>query len=162
MRMLAGHRGPIEAGQQDPAKAAPNEGKPSMRTKLTKIGTWRNRRPPLIAGVGILAAATALGVAAAVAPSATAQPASAQAKAGYGAPPSITKQYFGSTTEPYTGKVTPTYRYTLSNGNGMSVDLLSYSAITQAINVPGKDGKTADVVLGFSTLQDYVADVSPP
>jgi aldose 1-epimerase len=162
MRMLAGHRGPIEAGQQDPAKAAPNEGKPSMRTKLTKIGTWRNRRPPLIAGAGILAAATALGVAAAVAPSATAQPATAQAKAGYGAPPSITKQYFGSTTEPYTGKVTPTYRYTLSNGNGMSVDLLSYGAITQAVNVPGKDGTTADVVLGFSTLQDYVANVSPP
>jgi aldose 1-epimerase len=162
MRMLAGHRGPIEAGQQDPAKASPNEGKPSMRTKLAKIGTWRPKRPPLIAGAGILAAATAIGVAAAVAPSATAQPATAQAKAGSGAQPSITKQYFGSTTEPYTGKVTPTYRYTLSNGNGMSVDLLSYGAITQAINVPGKDGTTADVVLGFSTLQDYVANVSPP
>jgi len=164
MRMLAGYRGPIEAGQQDPAKAAPNEGKPSMRTKLTKIGTWRHRKPPLIAGAGILAVATALGVAAAVAPSsaaraATAQPATAQ---GHGAPPSITKQYFGSTTEPYTGEVTPTYRYTLSNGNGMSVDLLSYGAITQAVNVPGKDGTTADVVLGFSTLQDYVTNVSPP
>jgi len=160
--MLAGHRGPIEAGQQDPAKASPNEGKPSMRTKLAKIGTWRHKRPPLMAGAGILAAATAIGVAAAVAPSATAQPATAQAKAGSGGSLSITKQYFGSTTEPYTGKVTPTYRYTLSNGSGMSVDLLSYGAITQAINVPGKDGATADVVLGFKTLQDYVTNVSPP
>ncbi len=44
----------------------------------------------------------------------------------------------------------------------MSVDLLSYGAITQAINVPGKNGKTADVVLGFKTLQDYVANDSPP
>jgi aldose 1-epimerase len=44
----------------------------------------------------------------------------------------------------------------------MSVDLLSYGAITQAINVPGKSGKTADVVLGFKTLQDYVKNVSPP
>ena len=160
--MLAGHRGPIEAGQQDPAKASPNEGKPSMRTKLAKIGTWRHKRPPLMAGAGILAAATAIGVAAAVAPSATAQPATAQAKAGSGGSLSITKQYFGSTTEPYTGKVTPTYRYTLSNGSGMSVDLLSYGAITQAINVPGKDGATADVVLGFKTLQEYVTNVSPP
>ena len=28
--------------------------------------------------------------------------------------------------------------------------------------MPGKNGKTADVVLGFKTLQDYVANASPP
>ncbi|MGH3294392.1 MAG: hypothetical protein ACRDP7_21565, partial [Trebonia sp.] len=133
-----------------------------MRTKLTKIGTWRSKRPPLIAGAGILAAATAVGVVAALAPSATAQPVTGQMNAGHAAPLSISKQYFGSTTEPYTGKVTPTYRYTLTNGRGMSVDLLSYGAITQAINVPGKNGRSADVVLGFKTLADYVANVSPP
>jgi aldose 1-epimerase len=124
------------------------------------------KRPPVRTGVGILilAAASALGVAA-VAPSAVAQPASGQAstaKAGYTAPLSITRQYFGSTTEPYTGKLTPTYRYTLTNGRGMTVQLLSYGAITQAIDVPGGNGHTADVVLGFSTLKDYVANVSPP
>jgi aldose 1-epimerase len=124
------------------------------------------KRPPVRTGVGILilAAASALGVAA-VAPSAVAQPASGQAstaKAGYTAPLSITRQYFGSTTEPYTGKLTPTYRYTLTNGRGMTVQLLSYGAITQAIDVPGGNGRTADVVLGFSTLKDYVANVSPP
>jgi aldose 1-epimerase len=131
-----------------------------MPAMLTKMGTWSKRRTPVRTGAVILAAAAAaaLGVAA-IAPSATAQPA---AKAGGGGGLSITKQYFGSTTEPYTGKVTPTYRYTLSNGNGMSVDLLSYGAITQAINVPGNDGSTADVILGFKTLQDYVNNVSPP
>ena len=139
-----------------------------MPAMLTKIRTWRNKRTPLIAGAGVLAAATAIGVAAAVAPSAAAQPAQSsqastgQAKAGSGGSLSITKQNFGSTTEPYTGKVTPTYRYTLTNADGMSVDLLSYGAITQAVNVPGKNGQTADVVLGFSTLQDYVNNVSPP
>jgi aldose 1-epimerase len=143
-----------------------------MRTKLAKIGTWRHQRPPVIAGAGILAAATAIGVAAAVAPSAaqaaTARPAAGsqvnagQAKAGSGGSLSITKQSFGSTTEPYTGKLTPTYRYTLTNAHGMSVDLLSYGAITQEINVPGKNGKTADVVLGFATLKDYVDFASPP
>ena len=139
-----------------------------MRTKLGKMNIWRRRKPPIRTGAGILilAAASAVGVAA-IAPAATAQPAPAQAsaaqgKAGNSAPLSITKQYFGSTTEPYTGKVTPTYRYTLSNGRGMTVQLLSYGAITQAVNVPGKNGKTADVVLGFKTLQDYVANDSPP
>jgi aldose 1-epimerase len=103
---------------------------------------------------------------AAVAPSsaaraATTQTAAGQAKAGHSSL-GITKQFFGSTTEPYTGKVTPTYRYTLTNSKGMKVQLLSYGAITQAIDVPGKNGKSADVVLGFKTLRDYVANDSPP
>ena len=81
--MLAGHRGPIEAGQQDPAKATPNEGKPSMPALLAKkIGTWRSKRPPLIAGAGILAAATAIGVTAALAPSSAARAATAQPVTG--------------------------------------------------------------------------------
>ena len=44
----------------------------------------------------------------------------------------------------------------------MSVKLLSFGGITQEINVPGRDGSTADVVLGFKTLKDYVAYDSPP
>ena len=129
-----------------------------MRTKLGKVNTWRPKRPPVRtgAGIAILAAASAVGLAA-VAPAATAQPA---AKAGGGSL-SISKQFFGSTTEPYTGKLTPTFRYTLSNGRGMTIQLLSYGAITQAIDVPGRNG-TADVALGFKTLKDYVAFASPP
>jgi aldose 1-epimerase len=157
--MLAGYRGPEEAGHQVRVKASPNEGKPSMRRELGKTRTWRKKR--VVAGAGVLAAAAALGVAA-FAPAATAQPATSAQKAGYGGALSITKQSFGSTTEPYTGKLTPTYRYTLTNANGMSVDLLSFGAITQEINVPGSSGKPADVVLGFKTLQDYVANDSPP
>ena len=131
-----------------------------MRTKFGKVNTWRPRKPPFRASAGLLVVAAASAVAvAAVAPAASAQP---TAKAGGSGSLSITRQSFGSTTEPYTGKLTPTYRYVLSNGRGMSVDLLSYGAITQAINVPGKNGKTADVVLGFKTLQDYVANDSPP
>ncbi|HEY1819714.1 MAG TPA: aldose epimerase family protein [Trebonia sp.] len=129
-----------------------------MRTKLTKS----RKRRWTGAGLLVLSAATALGVAAAVAPSASAQPATPAQKAGAGGALSISKQYFGSTTEPYTGKLTPTYRYTLKNAHGMTVDLLSFGGITQAIDVPGKNGSTADVVLGFSTLQDYVKNDSPP
>jgi aldose 1-epimerase len=130
-----------------------------MRRELVKIRTWRKKK--IAAGAGVLVAAAALGVAA-IAPSAAAQPATTAQKAGYGGALSITKQYFGSTTEPYTGKLTPTYRYTMTNANGMSVDLLSFGGITQEINVPGSSGQTADVVLGFSSLQDYVNYDSPP
>jgi aldose 1-epimerase len=75
---------------------------------------------------------------------------------------SISKEYFGSTTEPYTGQLTPTYRYTMTNGRGMKIQLLSYGAITQAIYVPGRHGRVKDVVLGFATLNDYVTKDSPP
>jgi aldose 1-epimerase len=74
---------------------------------------------------------------------------------------SLSKEFFGDTTEPYTGKETAVYRYTLSNANGMSVDILTYGGIIQQINVPGRGG-TKDVVLGFKTLRDYVTNDSPP
>ena len=62
------------------------------------------------------------------------------------------------TVEPYTGKETNVYRYTLSNANGMSVQILTFGGIIQDINVPDKSGNVTDVVLGFKTLQDYVTE----
>jgi aldose 1-epimerase len=121
-----------------------------------KLKKWTTSRSSVVAVLG--SAALALGtVAAASAPAAT-----TAAGPNHGHAPSITRQYFGSTIEPYTGKETPTYRYTLTNDKGVSVDLLSFGAITQAIDVPGRNGKVADVVLGFKTLKDYVTEDSPP
>jgi aldose 1-epimerase len=74
----------------------------------------------------------------------------------------LSRQFFGMAIEPYTGKETPVYRYTLANGNGMSVQILTYGGIVQDINVPNRSGQDADVVLGFKTLADYVAQDSPP
>jgi aldose 1-epimerase len=82
--------------------------------------------------------------------------------AGGGGGLSVSKVLFGQTTEPYTGKETDVYRYTLTNARGMSVDILTYGGIVQEINLPGRNGHEADVVLGFSTLQDYVTEDSPP
>src|ERR1700757_2482208 len=75
---------------------------------------------------------------------------------------SISKEFFGTTTEPYTGKPTPTFRYTMTNARGMKIQLLSYGATTQTIYVPGRHGHVKDVVLGFATLADYVKFDSPP
>jgi aldose 1-epimerase len=74
---------------------------------------------------------------------------------------SVSMTDFGSTVEPYTGKVTEVDQYTLKNGNGMSVQILTYGGIVQDINVPGQNGP-ADVVLGFKSLSDYVTFDSPP
>ncbi len=81
---------------------------------------------------------------------------------GGGCSPTVSKQFFGKTIEPYTGKNTAVYRYTLTNCRGMQVKILSYGAITQSIDVPGRNGREADVILGFKTLKDYVTFDSPP
>jgi aldose 1-epimerase len=93
---------------------------------------------------------------------AIAAPASHVARAGGSGGLSVTDQYFGSTIEPYTGKETAVYQYTLSNAKGMSVKILTFGGIIQEINVPDRSGHEADVVLGFKTLQDYVTYDSPP
>ena len=111
--------------------------------------------------------AARLGVAAAVAVAVagtlgvTAASASPQGGGG-GCGPTVSKQFFGKTVEPYTGKTEPVFRYTLSNCRGMTVRILTFGAITQSITVPSRNGTKADVTLGFKTLQDYVTEDSPP
>ena len=93
---------------------------------------------------------------------ATAASAAPARPAGGSCSPTVSSQYFGSTVEPYTGKNTAVYRYTLSNCRGMSVKILSYGGIVQEINAPSRFGQDTDVVLGFRTLADYVKFDSPP
>lgn len=46
--------------------------------------------------------------------------------------------------------------YTLENNNGIKADILNYGAAIKSLFVPGKDGKTDDIVLGYDTIEDYV------
>ncbi len=126
-------------------------------------GMGRQRRLRGSASLGLAAmVAIAVGgsLAATQASAATSAPAARTGSSGSGL--TISKQYFGSTVEPYTGKETAVYRYTLSNAKGMSVKILTFGGILQEINVPGRHGAEADVLLGFKTLQDYVTYDSPP
>ena len=118
------------------------------------LSSRRSRRLGLSGAVIIVAAGA---IAALAAGQASASPARSQPCSA-----SITRAPFGKTVEPYTGKLTQTYRYTLSNCRGMQVHLLSFGAITQSIDVPGRNGRVADVILGFKTLKDYVNFDSPP
>jgi len=113
-------------------------------------------RSALIGLAALVAVAIGGSIAATPASATTARPANS------GGGLSLTRQFFGQTIEPYTGKETNVYRYTLRNANGMSVQILTYGGIVQDIWVPGNNGQEADVVLGFKTLQDYVTYDSPP
>lgn len=48
--------------------------------------------------------------------------------------------------------------YTLTNKSGASVTLSSFGAAIQKIIVPDKDGKLADVVIGYDNLESYMKD----
>ncbi len=65
----------------------------------------------------------------------------------------ITKELFGK--KPCGSEV---YAYTLTNKNGASVKILTMGGIIQSLLVPDRDGKLADVVLGFDNLEGYLKD----
>src|SRR5580704_18082791 len=59
---------------------------------------------------------------------------------------SVSKAFFGSAFDKYAGHNLPVFRYTLRNNRGMSVQIITYGATVQDINVPNRFGRTADVV----------------
>ena len=63
---------------------------------------------------------------------------------------SIKKELFG------THRGCDIYKYTLENGNGMSVVISNFGATILSINVPDKNGEVADVICGYDDLQSYI------
>lgn len=55
---------------------------------------------------------------------------------------------------------TPVHRWTLERA-GVRVRILSYGGIVQSVEVPDRDGRTADVVLGFAGLDEYLENSGP-
>jgi aldose 1-epimerase len=62
----------------------------------------------------------------------------------------ITKKLYGTTAD----GVAVT-EYTLANGAGMEVKIITYGGIITSIRVPGRDGRVENMVLGLVSLQDY-------
>jgi aldose 1-epimerase len=46
-------------------------------------------------------------------------------------------------------------RYTLKNGHGLTLRVITYGAIITELTVPDRNGKLGDVVLGFENLEGY-------
>ncbi|MFJ9741261.1 aldose epimerase family protein [Streptomyces sp. NPDC101166] len=55
---------------------------------------------------------------------------------------------------------TPVHRWTLER-SGVRVRVLTYGGIVQSAEVPDREGRTADVVLGFADLDGYLAHPEP-
>jgi aldose 1-epimerase len=52
------------------------------------------------------------------------------------------------------------YSYTIRNSNNMTVELITYGGIVTHLWVPDADGKLVDVVAGYDSLSEYVADTN--
>ncbi len=52
---------------------------------------------------------------------------------------------------------TPVHLYTLTNAHGLVAKITDYGAIVTELHVPDRAGQLADVVLGFETLDGYLA-----
>jgi aldose 1-epimerase len=46
--------------------------------------------------------------------------------------------------------------YTLRNASGITAKFTNWGTILTELHVPGRDGKTADIVLGFDTVDEYL------
>ena len=64
----------------------------------------------------------------------------------------VTKEAYGKMSDG-----TPVEQYTLSNGE-IETRIITYGGIVVSLMVPDRHGKVADVVLGYDSLQSYVAN----
>jgi aldose 1-epimerase len=64
----------------------------------------------------------------------------------------LIREEFGKST-----KGEKVFLYKLRNDNGITVNLTNYGAIITSIETPDKKGKVDNVVLGFSSLSDYLS-----
>ncbi|MEU6254163.1 aldose epimerase family protein [Streptomyces sp. NPDC047043] len=55
---------------------------------------------------------------------------------------------------------TPVHRWTLERA-GVRVRILSYGGIVQSVEIPDRDGRTGNVVLGFADLDGYLGHPEP-
>ena len=49
-------------------------------------------------------------------------------------------------------------RYTLRNDSGAEVQLTNYGAAIVSVKMPDREGRMADVALGYRAYADYVGD----
>jgi aldose 1-epimerase len=109
--------------------------------------------------VAVMAAVVAVGVCGckpAEAPQATDPPASASQTPAASVPaakPHVAASEFGKLPD---GRAVQ--KFTLDNGQGITASILTYGGIIQSLNVPDRNGRTDDVVLGYDTLDGYLKD----
>ncbi|WP_281360458.1 aldose epimerase family protein [Lentzea indica] len=71
------------------------------------------------------------------------------------ATPTVSREHFGKIGD------TDVDRYVLANPSGITVRVLDLGGVIQSLEAPGRDGEMKNVVLGFPTLDGYVANNQP-
>ncbi|MGW4213870.1 aldose epimerase family protein [Lentzea sp. NPDC004789] len=69
--------------------------------------------------------------------------------------PELGRELFGRVGD------TEVHRYVLAWPGGLTVRVLDYGGVIQSLEAPDRDGVPANVVLGFPSLDDYVANNQP-
>lgn len=64
---------------------------------------------------------------------------------------SITKSDFGQTAAGESVE-----KYTLTNANGMAIEVITYGGIITSWTAPNKEGKYENIVLGYDNLEQYI------
>ena len=64
----------------------------------------------------------------------------------------ITRAPFGKTPDGASVEI-----YTLRNANGCEARIMTYGGIVQSLKVPDRNGQLGDIVLGYDTLDAYIA-----
>ncbi|MGH9200658.1 MAG: aldose epimerase family protein [Vicinamibacterales bacterium] len=70
--------------------------------------------------------------------------------------PGVTRAAFGTMPDG-----TPIEAFTIANMRGVEVRAIEFGAIIVSLRVPDRSGRSADVVLGYDTLAEYVAKNTP-
>jgi aldose 1-epimerase len=66
---------------------------------------------------------------------------------------SVTRSPFGTTADG-----TAVERFTMTNAKGMALSFITFGGIVTELRVPDRDGRLADVVLGFPTIDGYLGE----
>lgn len=72
---------------------------------------------------------------------------------------SITEDEFGYTRNPISDDGEVVKRFTFTNENGLSVQVITYGAIVTSIRCPDKYGNIDDIVLGFDELDGMLLNL---
>ncbi|XP_034657613.1 aldose 1-epimerase [Drosophila subobscura] len=74
----------------------------------------------------------------------------------------VTEDVFAAgAVNPFTRQTEPIRRFTLSNGDGMSVQVITLGATITSIKTPDARGQLDDVTLGFDDLAGYQSEKNP-
>lgn len=68
----------------------------------------------------------------------------------------LTKDVFGEIKDSKTRQIKTVSRFTWTNANKVSVQVINYGGYITSIKVPDKNGKIDDITIGFKDIESYL------